>query len=54
MMPKENHSYVSSSIVKQVARLGGSTRDFVPESVQRMLRRKLSRIGARSREGQAP
>jgi hypothetical protein len=34
MMPKEIHSYVSSSIVKQVAGLGGDTRDFVPEAVQ--------------------
>ena len=30
MMPKEIHSYVSSSIVREVASLGGNIRDFVP------------------------
>jgi len=34
MMPKEIHSYVSSSTVKEVASLGGSIGDFVPESVR--------------------
>ena len=41
MMPKEVHSYVSSSTVREVARLGGDTREFVPEAVQRMLEKKL-------------
>jgi len=35
MMPKEIHSYVSSSTVKEVARLGGDVRNFVPPSVAR-------------------
>ena len=34
MMPKEIHSYVSSSTVKEVAKLGGRTADFVPPEVQ--------------------
>ena len=34
MMPKESHSYVSSSTVKEVAQLGGSVRDFVPDPVR--------------------
>jgi pantetheine-phosphate adenylyltransferase len=42
MMPKEIHSYVSSSTVKEVARLGGDTSEFVPACVQRMLERKLA------------
>jgi pantetheine-phosphate adenylyltransferase len=33
MMPKEIHSYVSSSIVREVAALGGNIRDFVPPQV---------------------
>jgi pantetheine-phosphate adenylyltransferase len=43
MMPKETHSYVSSSTVKEVAMLGGDTSDFVPECVQKVLARKFSR-----------
>jgi len=38
MMPKETHSYVSSSTVRQVARLGGAVRDFVPPAVEKALR----------------
>ena len=41
MMPKEIHSYVSSSTVREVALLGGDTSDFVPESVRAALARKL-------------
>ncbi len=41
MMPKENHSYVSSSTVKEVAGLGGHTGDFVPPEVQEALVRKF-------------
>ena len=40
MMPKETHSYVSSSTVKEVARLGGNTSDFVPPCVEEALLRK--------------
>jgi len=40
MMPKENHSYVSSSTVKKVAMLGADTSGFVPKPVQRALRRQ--------------
>ncbi len=37
MMPKEIHSYVSSSTVREVASLGGRIQDFVPGPVQRAL-----------------
>jgi pantetheine-phosphate adenylyltransferase len=37
MMPKEIHSYVSSSTVKEVANLGGRCDDFVPPEVQKAL-----------------
>ncbi len=43
MMPKEIHSYVSSSAVRQVATLGGDTSQFVPASVQERLVLKLNR-----------
>lgn len=43
LMPKETHSYVSSSTVKQVAALGADTSDFVPGLVVSALKRKFSR-----------
>lgn len=41
MMPKEEHSYVSSSTVREVARYAGDTSKFVPPSVQRYIERKV-------------
>ncbi|MBN2301469.1 MAG: pantetheine-phosphate adenylyltransferase [Lentisphaerae bacterium] len=42
MMPKETHSYVSASTVKEVASLGGNIGDFVPKVVERMVRTKFN------------
>lgn len=42
MMPNEIHSYVSSSTVREVARLGGDTSEFVPPVVNKAIRKKLS------------
>lgn len=41
MMPKEIHSYVSSSTVREVARLGGDTMEFVPPAVHKAIREKM-------------
>lgn len=41
MMPKESHSYVSSSTVRELAGLGGDVSDFVPEAVCRFMREKF-------------
>ena len=41
MMPQEEHSYVTASTVREVARYGGDTRDFVPPEVQRHIERLL-------------
>ena len=41
MMPRGKYIYLSSSLVKEVARLGGEVSTFVPDSVQRALRKKL-------------
>lgn len=41
MMPKEAHSYVSSSIVKEVAKLGGDTSEFVPGPVQKVFEERF-------------
>jgi len=41
MMPAEQYSYLSSRLVREVAKLGGSIRDLVPETVERKLKEKL-------------
>ena len=43
MMPNEIHSYVSSSTVKEVARLGGDISDFVPVTVRRAVEKKIGK-----------
>jgi len=42
MMPKEAHSYVSSSTVREIARLGGDTGDFAPTQVRKALKKKFA------------
>src|ERR1700674_4120784 len=41
MMRAEQYSYLSSRLVREVAKLGGSIQDLVPEMVERRLREKL-------------
>ena len=41
MMPAEQYSYLSSRLVREVGRLGGSIKDLVPEAVEQKLRGKL-------------
>jgi len=41
MMPKEEYSYISSHILKEIVRLGGDVREFVPPFVQKKLEEKL-------------
>jgi pantetheine-phosphate adenylyltransferase len=43
LMPKEEYTYLSSRIVKEIARLGGNVAAFVPDSVAAALREKSSR-----------
>lgn len=42
MMTEESHFYVSSGMVKEVARFGGSVTDQVPDHVEAALREKFS------------
>ena len=42
LMPGENYTYINSSIVKEVAQLGGRIEDFVPESIAEKVRKKMS------------
>ena len=41
MMPKDTYTFLSSRIVKEIARLGGDVSTFVPAHVQAALQRKL-------------
>jgi len=46
LMPKEDYSYISSRIVKEVARLGGDVSGVVTAPVERALREKFPKGGA--------
>jgi len=43
LMPKEEYTYLSSRLVKEIARLGGEIGAFVPDCIARALREKYSR-----------
>ncbi len=43
LMPNEDYSYVSSSMVREIAALGGGVNQFVPPPVAEALRRKLGK-----------
>ena len=45
MMPKDTYTFLSSRIVKEIARLGGDVSAFVPPEVCAALTRKLRRTG---------
>ena len=42
MMPKDTYTFLSSRIVKEIARLGGDVSEFVPEQVRVALTKKFS------------
>lgn len=41
MMPKETYTFLSSRIIKEISRLGGDVRAFVPAHVEAALKGKL-------------
>jgi pantetheine-phosphate adenylyltransferase len=43
MMPKDTYTFLSSRIVKEIARLGGNVQPFVPERVEQALRERHKR-----------
>jgi len=43
LMPKEDYTYLSSRLVKEIARLGGDVSKFVPGEVALALRRKFAK-----------
>ena len=44
MMPSEEYSFLTSSIVKEVSSFGGSVRGLVPEDVEKALKQKFSTV----------
>jgi pantetheine-phosphate adenylyltransferase len=42
LTPREEFTYLSSRIIKEIARLGGKVEAFVPPSVERALRNKFA------------
>jgi pantetheine-phosphate adenylyltransferase len=42
LMPKDTYSFLSSRLVKEIARLGGDVSPFVPPNVQVALKQKLA------------
>jgi pantetheine-phosphate adenylyltransferase len=45
MMPKDTYTFLSSRIVKEIARLGGDVEAFVPEHVRVALAKKFRAAG---------
>ena len=43
LCPNENYSYVNSSLVKEIARLGGNVAEFVPAFVEKALLERFER-----------
>ena len=41
LMPNESYSYLSSTLIKEAARLGADVSNFVPEFIQKKLKEKL-------------
>ena len=43
LMPSEKYSYISSSLIKDIAKRGGDVSSFVPKTVLEILSKKYSR-----------
>ena len=41
LMPDERYTYLNSSIVREIARVGGNISDFVPPKVRRLVQAKM-------------
>ncbi len=44
MMPSEEYTFLTSSIIKEVTSFGGSVKGFVPEKVEEALREKFKTV----------
>ncbi|MBA3533536.1 MAG: hypothetical protein H0T73_16580, partial [Ardenticatenales bacterium] len=50
LMTSVEYTYLSSSIVKEVALLGGDVSSFVPDFVKEALEQRLASLGTQGRE----
>jgi len=50
LMPKETHSYISSSTVREIVDRGGDISQFVPSAVKKFIARKYSGVRSRNSE----
>jgi pantetheine-phosphate adenylyltransferase len=48
LVPDERYTYLNSTIVREIARLGGNVSDFVPPNVQRHLNAKVKSLSRKS------
>lgn len=46
MMPKDTYTFLSSRLVKEIAKLGGDVRPFVPPNISRALQQRLDHLAA--------
>lgn len=44
LMPHEKYTYLNSSLVREIARLGGDVSEFVPPIVRQLLSKKIKRL----------
>ena len=51
MMPKETYTFLSSRMVKEIARLGGDISGFVPAQVAEALKKKFTNPKRKTRKG---
>ena len=51
LMPSQQYTYLNSTLVKEVARLGGKIQGLVPRHVEDALRKKLRESGAAMKTG---
>jgi pantetheine-phosphate adenylyltransferase len=45
LVPSEQYTYLASSVIREVAALGGDISEFVPRDVERRLRKKMAKGG---------
>jgi pantetheine-phosphate adenylyltransferase len=50
LMPSQDYSYLSSNMIKEIARLGGDLSPFVPPEVAELMRHKQADEGRGSQD----
>lgn len=50
LMPNSEYTYLNSTVVKEIAKLGGNVSKFVPPYVEKRLKEKFAKTGERRKE----